>query len=62
MEAGWTQFLIGRYESMSDMDILKLVQDREMIKGETGAREYLKSLLNKAIERVSLYILKLKQG
>jgi len=54
MEGGWTQFLIGRFEDVKDGEIMALIQQKEKIHTEVGARNFLKSLLNKAIERVGV--------
>jgi hypothetical protein len=53
MEAARTQFLVAKYEKVPDKEILDLIQQRNTIDSEYGARNVLKGLLNKAIERVS---------
>jgi len=53
MEAAWAQLWVIKYEKLREEDVLKLKQERPRIKDEAAAREFLKSLLNKAVERVS---------
>jgi hypothetical protein len=52
IEAAWTQFLVAKYEKVTDKETLELIQRKNTVDSKYGARNVLKSLLNKAIERV----------
>jgi hypothetical protein len=53
MEAGWAQYLVGRYSVEAESDIPVLIKEKSSIQTEDGARNFLQTILKKAIEKVS---------